>query len=240
MFARSLIRFAVIAAALFGLVGISPVGAQTDGPAATDGATTPYIVHPGDTLYRIAVNHNVTVAQIAQANNIRNANFVYAGQRLMIPDATPQVIVNAPVSGQQLGSPITVTGIASTFEGVVVVEVRDSRWRVIGRGQGLAAMGEYIPFTITVPYTVTTAQVGYVDVFGTSGKDDSKLDMVTVAVTLRATGTAPACRATYGVKRGDWLASIARQYGTTVSALVRANGIFNPNVIYVGQRLCIP
>jgi len=42
------------------------------------------------------------------------------------------------------------------------------------------------------------------------------------------------------VQRGDTLYSIARRYGTTVSALVQANGLRNPNRIYVGQRLVIP
>ena len=41
----------------------------------------------------------------------------------------------------------------------------------------------------------------------------------------------------YVVRRGETLASIARRYGTSVAALVRANGIANPNRIYVGQRI---
>ncbi len=41
------------------------------------------------------------------------------------------------------------------------------------------------------------------------------------------------------VQRGDTLYSIARRYGTTVSALVQANGLRNPNRIYVGQRLIV-
>jgi len=41
------------------------------------------------------------------------------------------------------------------------------------------------------------------------------------------------------VRRGDTLASIAARFGTTVSQLMRANNIANPNVIYVGQRLLI-
>jgi LysM repeat protein len=44
----------------------------------------------------------------------------------------------------------------------------------------------------------------------------------------------------YVVVRGDTLFRIARRFGTTVSALVAANGIPNPNLIYVGQRLRIP
>jgi LysM repeat protein len=44
---------------------------------------------------------------------------------------------------------------------------------------------------------------------------------------------------TYVVRRGDTLYSIARQNGTTVQAIMAANGLTNYN-IYVGQRLKIP
>ncbi len=42
------------------------------------------------------------------------------------------------------------------------------------------------------------------------------------------------------VQCGDTLFSIARRFGTTVSAIAQANGICNPNLIFVGQRLIIP
>jgi LysM repeat protein len=48
------------------------------------------------------------------------------------------------------------------------------------------------------------------------------------------------CTVTHVVKRGEWLRVIAARYGTTVTAIVRLNGIKNPNRIYVGQRLKIP
>ena len=39
------------------------------------------------------------------------------------------------------------------------------------------------------------------------------------------------------VKKGETLSGIAKKYGTTVDKLVSANGIKNPNLIYVGQRI---
>lgn len=44
----------------------------------------------------------------------------------------------------------------------------------------------------------------------------------------------------YIVQLGDTLSGIAWRYGTTVWAIAQANGIWNPNLIYVGQRLYIP
>jgi LysM repeat protein len=45
---------------------------------------------------------------------------------------------------------------------------------------------------------------------------------------------------TYTVVAGDTLTAIALRFGTTVNAIVQANGIVNPNLIYVGQVLNIP
>lgn len=47
-------------------------------------------------------------------------------------------------------------------------------------------------------------------------------------------------QALYVVSPGDTLTSIAARYGISTSALAQANGISNPNRIYVGQRLVIP
>lgn len=44
---------------------------------------------------------------------------------------------------------------------------------------------------------------------------------------------------TYTVKKGDTLASIAKKYKTTVAKLVKDNGIKNPNLIKVGQKIKI-
>src|SRR5271157_4689545 len=51
----------------------------------------------------------------------------------------------------------------------------------------------------------------------------------------------PACTGTYyRVVPGDTLYSIARHFGTTVSAIVSCNGLTNPDRILSGQLLLIP
>jgi LysM repeat protein len=50
----------------------------------------------------------------------------------------------------------------------------------------------------------------------------------------------PAAGGIYVVQRGDTLSRIAVRFGVTVAALVQANSLANPNVIYVGQSLTIP
>jgi LysM repeat protein len=55
-----------------------------------------------------------------------------------------------------------------------------------------------------------------------------------------ATSTAAPAGATYKVQRGDTLGSIAAKGGTTIAAVVSANGLKNPNLIRVGQVLALP
>jgi LysM repeat protein len=50
----------------------------------------------------------------------------------------------------------------------------------------------------------------------------------------------PTGQVTHVVQRGENLFRIALRYGTTVGAVASANGIANPALIYVGQKLTIP
>ncbi|MFC4651762.1 LysM peptidoglycan-binding domain-containing protein [Lactococcus nasutitermitis] len=54
-----------------------------------------------------------------------------------------------------------------------------------------------------------------------------------------STSTSSASGATYTVKAGDSLSAIAANYGTTVEALVSANGLANANAIREGQVLTV-
>ncbi len=51
--------------------------------------------------------------------------------------------------------------------------------------------------------------------------------------------TPPSGGSVYIVQSGDTLSSIAQRFGVTVNAIVQANGISNPNLIYIGQQLTI-
>lgn len=52
--------------------------------------------------------------------------------------------------------------------------------------------------------------------------------------------TTPGGGSTYIVQPGDTLYTIATIFNTTVQALMSANGITDPNTIYIGQTLSIP
>lgn len=44
----------------------------------------------------------------------------------------------------------------------------------------------------------------------------------------------------YAVQYGDTLTAIARRFGTTVMAIRQINPGINPNMLYVGQIICVP
>jgi LysM repeat protein len=53
-------------------------------------------------------------------------------------------------------------------------------------------------------------------------------------------GGQTSCVAYHVVRYGETMYRIAYRYGVSVWQLARANGIYNLNMVYPGQRLCIP
>lgn len=70
-----------------------------------------HVVQYGETLYGIALRYGLSWTAVAQANNLANANTIYAGQRLCIPSTST---TPPPPSGP-------VTNVQPTFSIVSVV-----------------------------------------------------------------------------------------------------------------------
>lgn len=110
----------------------------------------------------------------------------------------------------------------------------------------IVAPGENL-FRISLRYNVTIAAIA-------SANNISNTNVIYVGQRLvipGATGTPPPAQppaqppttpapSTYVVARGDTLGRIAQRFNTTVQAIATANGIANPNLIFVGQQLTIP
>jgi len=60
------------------------------------------------------------------------------------------------------------------------------------------------------------------------------------AVAVAGSASRPASTGPYVVRAGDTLSGIARRRGSTVRAIAAANGLRNPNLVLIGQRLVIP
>lgn len=61
-----------------------------------------------------------------------------------------------------------------------------------------------------------------------------------VVITTVPNQAAPSSGRTYTVMQGDTLSTIAPRFNTTVQAIMVANNLTNPNLIYPGQVLIIP
>ncbi len=79
--------------------GTIPLPNNSDKPVA--GGTTTITVQRGDTLSRIALEYNTTVARLVELNNIANPNLIYTGQTLIVPSGeTPDDTDGNSTSGQ--------------------------------------------------------------------------------------------------------------------------------------------
>ena len=79
--------------------GTIPLPDNSAKPVA--GGTTTITVQRGDTLSRIALEYNTTVARLVELNNIANPNLIYTGQTLIVPSGeTPDDTDGNSTSGQ--------------------------------------------------------------------------------------------------------------------------------------------
>ena len=74
-----------------------PGGGTATSTSASTGSSVYYTVQRGDNVSSIAVRHGVTAWAIVQANHLANPNFIYVGQRLVIPGGTTPTPASAPV-----------------------------------------------------------------------------------------------------------------------------------------------
>jgi LysM repeat protein len=93
---------------------------------------------------------------------------------------------------------------------------------------------------LILPSCPTATPVGEID----SADTEPTMVMMTAtpgAPILTPVGSpAPISGETYTVRPGDTLFTIAQRFGTTVSALVQANNLSNPDRLSIGQQLIIP
>jgi hypothetical protein len=102
-------------------------------------------------------------------------------------DLLPAIVVGKPTSGEQVTSPVTVSGTADVFEANVTVEVLDAAGKVVGHEFTTASCGSGCrgSFSVSVPYKVGGKQQGTIVVHDDDAADTgSPPHSVRIPVTL--------------------------------------------------------
>lgn len=191
----------------------TPSQPQTTTPSTSTTTAATYTVKAGDTLGQIAANHQTSVNQLVQLNKLTNPNLIYVGQVLTIKQAT------------SASQSTTATPAKPTPTATYTVKAGDTLSQIAANYgtsyQNLASLNH-----LSNPNEIYVGQT-------------LKLQATTNTSTQTTTSTPAAStnQGTYTVKAGDTLSAIAAAHGTSYEALAQANGISNPNEIYVGQTL---
>ncbi|MFG6673713.1 LysM peptidoglycan-binding domain-containing protein [Leuconostoc lactis] len=191
---------------LVGAVAASMVGVQ----ASTASASTTYRVKPGDTLYDIGLQHNLSVSQLKALNRL-NSDTIHPGDVLVLDaeDANKPATPATTAATYTVKSSDTLSRIAAQFK-MSVAEI--------------AALNQIS--------NVNAINVGQVlKVNGTTNNTNTSTNQTNTSKPVASNA------ASYTVKSGDTLSKIAALHQMSLSQLVSLNGITNPNLIQVGQVL---
>jgi LysM repeat protein len=175
-----------------------------------------HVVVRGDTLTKLAKQYGSSIGEIASANSLPNPDLIRVGQRLVISGPSGS-------GGGNNAQPVDSSGEPTSSD-------RSGRYHIVKKGESLSS--------IAAQYKGVTAE----QIAVANGIIDGKIYTGT-RLFLDGPGFVAkpvAGNTVYTVKRGDRLADIAKAHGVSLSTLVSKNGISNPNVIRVGQRLTVP
>lgn len=175
--------------------------------APSDQGGTTHVVVAGETLSAIAARYGVTISQLVLANGLRDANAIYAGQRLTIPTGVGPAAAAAP------------------------------REHIVSPGESLTSISGL--YGVTIADLAAANGLGLTDFVFTGQVLLIPGGPAAAAPAIPASPAAGGCTSMVTVQAGDTLFSIAARYGTTVQALIQANGVLNGDLIYAGQRLCV-
>jgi LysM repeat protein len=179
-----------------------------------------YSVQSGDTLFRIALANDVTLAELLEANRLGEGTIIQPSQILIIPNCN---VEEAPE-------------VVETEEGA---ELTDCDY-VVQRGDTLfeiALNNEIVLADLLEENDLTEASIIQPEQILRlpDCEDGASVQEEETLVTEAASGDV-----IHTVVSGDTLLSIARRYSVTVNDIIQANNIPNPNSLTVGQQLVIP
>ncbi|MCK6209323.1 LysM peptidoglycan-binding domain-containing protein [Georgenia sp. EYE_87] len=189
---------------------------------ATTRAAVTHTVAAGDTLSVLAQRYGTTVSALVQANRLGSADRIYVGQKLAVSGTASLPASSAPTAT----SVPTRTTPAVTAGGTHTVRAGETV-------SGLAKK-----------YGTTVSAIIRANNLRPSGLIYAGQKLVVSATATPAPSSAPAAPATtsgtHTVRAGDTVSVLAKQWGTTVSAVIQTNKLDAGGLIYVGQKLKVP
>ena len=206
----------------------------------TDVTTGEYIVKSGDTLYAIAQKYGTTVDNLKSINNL-TTDSLSIGQILKVPTEDEQTDTNTYI----VKSGDTLYAIANKHNTTVdkIKSLNNLTSNTLSIGQVLKIPSQ--SNTSNNTYTVKSGDTLYAiaNKYNTTVDELKKLNNLTsntlsIGQTLKIPRSTSSY-VTYTVKNGDNLYSIAREFGTTVSAITKLNNL-STTVLSIGQKLLLP
>ncbi len=193
--------------------------------------TIKYKVQPGDSLTNLASQYNLSVADLAKANNLSVTSNLLIGQVITIPGsdsaATSSSSKNTRTSSSSSSSKASYTGTYKVKAGDGLINL--AREYGVSTAELAAAnnisptAGLFVGQTLKVPSSKAST--------GSSSSGTSSSVSSSAAVTTSGN---------YTVKSGDSLTRLANQYGISVSQLASVNGLKSNAQLQVGQKITIP
>lgn len=216
-----------------------------------------YEVQPGDTLAGIAAEHGTSVSALAEANRIADPDLIRIGQVLVVPgEAGEPAGSHVVAAGESL---VAIAALHGTTVSALVEANGLADPDLLRIGQVLlvpaaAAAGQADTAETGTLHVVAPGETlaGIARAYGITAEALAAANGITDPSTIYAgttlvIGTAPApvvagggTTAGHIVAAGDTLGSIAARYGTSVTQLVAANQIADPNLIRAGDTLAVP
>ena len=213
--------------------GPSPISAKA--PVQTLPTSTNYTVRPGDTVWRIAMNHRVSPGEIMQLNGLKSDS-VNVGQTLKIP-AKGAVQSTAPQTITRTSKP--------TSSSPSKPAATSGRTHTIQKGETFSQIAQQLGVSQSALKQANPQVNPDVIIVG------AKLNVPSSAkapTTSPAPASPPAESAIatptgslrHTVRPGETLSSIATAHGVSATAIQRSNTLSNPDRLSIGQVITIP
>lgn len=199
---------------------------QTKAAAKTTNSKTnsTYTVKSGDSLWKIATNHNMSVATLKSLNHL-TSDLIFVGQKLTLNTAVKAQTTTAKttvVKTSAAKKTSTKTTTTTTSSSSYTVKSGDSLWAIANKyGLTVAKLKQLNGLSSNTIYVGQKLKV-------------QKTSTATKTATKKASKSNSS--STYTVKSGDSLWRIAANHNTTVNRLKSLNHLTS-DMIYVGQSL---